>query len=99
MTKRFHNLRYVLICLFAACFSQAGWAKTLTIGADIWCPINCDPQDEKQGIGIDLARKIFEPYGYEIRYVVIPWSRALEEVRAGKLDAVVGATHADDESL
>lgn len=74
--------------------------KTLVIAADVWCPINCDPKVANQeGIGIDLARRVFEPLGYRIKYVIMPWSRALEEVRAGKIDAVIGATVKDDPSL
>ncbi len=74
-------------------------AKTLTIAADVWCPINCEPDAQQVGIGIELAKSIFEPLGYKINYVVMPWTRALEEVRAGKIDAVVGANTADEDTL
>lgn len=74
-------------------------SPTLTVGGDVWCPVNCDSEDARPGIGIDLAKRVFEPLGYEIRYIVIPWSRALEEVRAGRIDAVVGASHNDDPLL
>lgn len=74
-------------------------AKKLTIAADAWCPINCDPSDNDPGIGIELAKRIFEPLGYEINYVITPWARALEEVRSGKVDAVVGANTSDDATL
>lgn len=74
-------------------------AKKITIAADAWCPINCDPADEHPGIGIELAKKIFEPLGYEINYVIVPWARALEDVRQGKIDAVVGANTSDDATL
>lgn len=73
--------------------------KTLTIAADEWCPINCAPDKEPFGIGIDLAKTIFEPLGYEVKYVTMPWTRALEEVRKGNVDAVVGANTTDDPTL
>ena len=73
--------------------------QTLTIEADEWCPINCNPSASQLGIGIDLAKKIFEPLGYRINYVVVPWTRALEDVRSGKADAVVGASRSDDARL
>lgn len=74
--------------------------KTLTIAADSWCPLNCDPAvDGVEGVGVDLARKIFEPLGYKVDYIIMPWARALEESRQGRIDAVVGANEGDDPTL
>lgn len=73
--------------------------KNIIIAADIWCPVNCDPKGEELGIGVDLVKKIFEPLGYKVYYQVMPWSRALEEARAGRIDAVIGGNHTDDERL
>jgi len=83
--------------LFSAQAQQA--QRTLTIEADEWCPINCKPNGNPQGIGIELARKVFEPLGYRVNYVVVPWSQALKDVRAGLADAVVGANTSDDPRL
>lgn len=74
-------------------------AKTITIAADIWCPINCAPDGPELGVGIDVAKKIFEPLGYTVNYVIEPWARAMDDVRSGKVDAVVGANETDDPSL
>lgn len=71
----------------------------LTIAADEWCPINCNPDDKQLGVGIDLARQVFEPLGYQIKYVVMPWTEALEQVHAGKVDAVVGANYEEGPEL
>jgi polar amino acid transport system substrate-binding protein len=78
---------------------QAEEARVIRIAADLWCPINCTPLEAQEGIGIDLARKIFEPLGYTVDYMVVPWARALEDVRSGKIDAVIGANHTDDPTL
>jgi polar amino acid transport system substrate-binding protein len=89
----------LLFCLSFFSLSAMAEEKTLTIAADVWCPINCDPTGTEQGIGIDLAREIFAPLGYKVAYVTMPWARALQEAREGKVDAVVGANHSDDPSL
>lgn len=73
--------------------------RVLVIAADRWCPINCGEDDENAGIGVDLARHIFTPLGYRVHYIVMPWARALEEVRAGTVDAAVGANEEDDPTL
>lgn len=74
-------------------------SETLVIAADIWCPINCDPKDEKQGLGVEVARAVFEPLGYHVRYEVMPWVRVLEEAHEGKVDIVIAANPSDDPNL
>lgn len=73
--------------------------KTIVIEADEWCPINCTPGAGEEGIGIDLARKVFEPMGYKIRYVIVPWTQAVDDVHKGRIHAIVGANHHDDSGL
>lgn len=97
-------LRIVLVLFTVLVASPArathhGGPLTITIAADIWCPINCDPSGERMGFGVDLTKRIFEPLGYTVHYVVMPWARALSEVRAGDIDAVVGANYSDDKNL
>ncbi len=98
-----NHISKILICFLffvsTAHAEEATMAKTITIAADVWCPINCDPADDNLGVGIDLAKRIFEPLGYKINYVILPWARALEDARQGKIDAVVGANTSDDPTL
>lgn len=83
----------------ASSLANQNTGKVLKIVADLWCPINCTPMDDEEGVGIDLVRKIFEPMGYTVDYLLMPWARALEEVRAGKIDAIIGANATDDATL
>jgi polar amino acid transport system substrate-binding protein len=90
----------LLLATMAPLGAQAQTPKaTITIAADEWCPINCSTGGSQLGIGIDLAKKIFEPLGYQINYQIMPWTDALKQVRAGKVDAVIGASTQDDASL
>lgn len=90
----------VLCCFSAALvFAQDAAPKILTVEADEWCPINCTPASGQEGIGIDIARKIFEPLGYKVNYVIVPWTQALTDARSGTIEAVVGANMQDDPSL
>lgn len=76
----------------AVCLSPgAGRAQTLTIGADVWCPMNCEPGTERPGYMVEIARAVFEPVGIEVVYEVMPWARAVEASRVGLLDGVIGA--------
>ena len=97
--QRYAVTLFSLIALAVLASSSAIAAKkTIIIEADEWCPINCAPGNY-EGIGIDLARKVFEPMGYEIKYVIVPWTKALADVRSGEIYAVVGANRNDDNTL
>lgn len=82
-----------------AVFALSDKKPEIIIAADSWCPINCSRGDSREGVGIDLARAIYEPLGYRVRYVVMPWADALSKVRFGEVHAVVGAGRVDDPNL
>ena len=66
--------------------------RTLTLAADPWCPYNCAPGGDQEGYLIDIARQVFEPLGYRVQYLNLPWRRALEFSRRGVIDGAVGVT-------
>lgn len=70
-------------------------AEELTVVADEWCPYNCAPNAERKGVLIEIAEKIFAAEGITIKYTILPWARAIEQVREGKSDALVGAARTD----
>lgn len=90
---------FLTLCCLAVLPASAQEQKVITIAADVWCPINCQPGSARPGVGIELVQKIFEPLGYRINYVIMPWSRALEAIHNGGADALVGAGRSDDATL
>ncbi len=72
-------------------FSGGLLAKSVSIRADVWYPINGVPGSDKPGYMIELAQIILKEHGYTVDYRASPWERSLEEVRKGKHDCVVGA--------
>lgn len=97
--KIFSYLVFGCVALGAAAVAAPVPGKILTVAADEWCPINCAPGSDRPGIGIELAKRAFEPLGYRVRYITMPWAEALAKARAGKVDAVVGANRNDDPTL
>lgn len=86
-----------MIFFFATLFLYItpAWAERIVIVGDPWCPYNCEPRAEMPGFMIETARAIFKEQGIEVQYITMPWSRALDSVRKGEYDAVVGAFKED----
>lgn len=70
-------------------------ADQVSIRADVWYPMNGDPGSGNQGFMIDIAEKVLTANGHTLDYKAMPWERALDQVRAGKFDCVVGAYKSD----
>lgn len=71
----------------------------LTLVADPYCPYNCAYDANQQGYVLDLARMIFEPEGYQVNYQILPWSRAVNEVREGNFTAAIGVSGRNSRGL
>lgn len=82
-------LLLVLVLLFQLAPSSAA-ARTITLAADPWCPINCEPGAPLEGYVIEAARQIFSQAGIDVEYRISPWSRVLLDVENGHLDGAVG---------
>lgn len=90
--------KWAMFVAFLAILSppiKADDKKTVLLVSDSWCPYNCEPGAENPGILIEIAKRALEKEGFEVKYETLPWSRAIEETRAGKYDAIVSAAEAD----
>ena len=79
--------------------AQAGGAGTITVRADSWAPYCADPKDALPGYGIEILKQVFEKKGYTVDYQIMPWKRAVEEVKAGKWNIAIGATKSECEGF
>lgn len=80
-----------LLLLPLLCVASLSTAETLTLRADAYLPFNGDPKAERPGSIIELAKRVFEKAGYTVDYQIMPWTRAIEEVKASRLDGAVAA--------
>ena len=84
-----------MLPLAALLFGFGAQAATISIVADEWCPYNCEPGSDKPGFMIEIAQKVLGSAGHTVDYKNMPWSRAIDEARKGKFDAIVGAAKDD----
>jgi polar amino acid transport system substrate-binding protein len=81
----------VVLLLFTTLSSHAFSNKEIVIAGDNWCPVNCGEHDKQQGFMIDVARAALAKSGYTLKYMEMPWLRAIELAREGKIHGIVGA--------
>lgn len=84
---------YLALCLaFALVAASPTIAmERVLVVSDRWMPFNGEPGSPKEGYAVEMLRMIFKRKGIEVEYIERPWKRALEDVRAGRADMVIGA--------
>lgn len=79
-------------------FSAPG-GKSLSIVADEWCPFNCSQDSLDQGFVVDMTKDILGAAGFDIDYSTQAWTSAVDDVKAGRKDAIVGASREEAQGL
>jgi polar amino acid transport system substrate-binding protein len=65
--------------------------RLVTICSDPWMPYAGEAgPGADEGYVIALARAALGRSGHQVRYVVVPWSRCIADVQAGRWDAIAG---------
>ena len=96
MSKRTKCIFGIFLLLILA---QIAVAETITIVADEWPPFNGTPGSKNEGYMVDIARKVFEPKGFTVKYELVPWTRALQGTRKGLYNGAIAATKVEAEGF
>lgn len=72
-------------------FSTPSIADEITIVADQWSPYCGVPDTAKPGYGIEIAQLAFKNAGHTVKYINMPWNRAITATRKGNYNAIIGA--------
>jgi len=87
--KRRKHMKRVLMSVIAVLFLGAGISygadKHITSAANAWPPF-LDPEAPGQGLSIEIVKAAFATQGYTFVHDFIPWARAVNEVKKGKID-------------
>lgn len=94
------NILQIFILNLVALFSLSAIAnnKKVVLAADYWCPYNCTPGSDKEGLLIDIARIAFAKKGIEVEYKLTPWVTAVDDFNKGRIDGIVGTVYGEVES-
>ncbi|MCR8922867.1 transporter substrate-binding domain-containing protein [Dasania sp. GY-MA-18] len=91
------KLLWLVSFFFTAASSAAN--EVVRLVADEWCPFTCAYTQAPQGIGVDIARKIFEDRGYQVTYHTATWDEAKRMVSEGEADILIGTVRAETPDL
>jgi polar amino acid transport system substrate-binding protein len=90
MNRFFHTF----IAVFVVMISLSARAEKWTIAVTEWYPYICEFCDG-QGPAISSVRKMMNDVGIDIRFVFLPWARAISEVKLNKIDGFYPAWKED----
>jgi polar amino acid transport system substrate-binding protein len=89
--------KLVFLCLFNFTINIS--ADEIVLSADEWCPFNCNPNHENQGLLLDIAKFSFARKGHSIKYVPATWKRAIRQVMKNQHQGLIGAAKPDAPDL
>jgi len=88
-------MKYFIVFCFILVMATPCHAETITIVADEWPPFNGKANSQFEGYMVDIARIIFEARGIEVKYITMPWKRAIAGTEQGIYTAAIGASKTD----
>lgn len=68
--------------------SFAAHAATITAAQDPWAPF-VQKDVSSPGVSVEIIVEAFKTQGHTVDFKIMPWSRALEQVKSGKIDVLV----------
>lgn len=91
------NIVFTACCLVVlAVLSVPGMAaERVVVVSDRWMPYNGEPGSFQEGYAVEILRAVFESRGFEVDYKEQPWKRAVDDVRSGKADILIGAAQSE----
>lgn len=84
-----------LITFISMCFICLNLqAEIVTAAQDPWPPFVQEGKDP--GLSVEIAQQALKTQGYELRMRIMPWSRAMNEVKNANVDMIISAWKTDE---
>ncbi|RSD30575.1 transporter substrate-binding domain-containing protein [Vibrio pectenicida] len=81
-------MKNVLLLAVAALFSVQSVAATITAAQDPWAPF-VQKDTSSPGVSVEILTEAMKTQGYDVDFKIMPWTRALNEVKDGRIDILV----------
>ncbi|WP_108648978.1 substrate-binding periplasmic protein [Dongshaea marina] len=84
-----------LLCCFLMMVSAQLSAKAVTLTADEWPPFS-GKKLQNMGLANEIVVTALKKGGMESKVKILPWTRAMESVKQGKMDAISTVWYTDE---
>lgn len=64
--------------------------KPVIVAPAFWCPYSCDAKAKDRGIQVEIIESSLKKEGVDIDYKNMPYDRALDQLKKGKIDGITG---------
>jgi len=80
---------HLWLLLLPLLLCQNALAEPLNIVSEAWPPYIYEVDGQLQGVDYDVANQVLGQLGYETRWQLMPWRRALHDTASGRADAIL----------
>tara|TARA_Y100001956_G_scaffold79040_1_gene91639 strand:- start:2381 stop:3109 length:729 start_codon:yes stop_codon:yes gene_type:complete len=81
-------MRNILLVVSTILLSFVTHAATITAAQDPWAPF-VQKDKANPGVSVEIITEAFKTQGHSVEFKIMPWTRALNEVKSGKVDVLV----------
>ncbi len=81
-------MRHFLLIVVTVLFSLVTHGATITAVQDTWPPFS-QKDEQNPGISVEIVIEAFKASGHTVNFKIMPWARALNEVKHGNIDVLV----------
>lgn len=75
--------------------STSALADTISFRSDYWCPYICQPDSDKPGYMVEIAKTVFEKHGHRVQVLLSSWVSAIKDTRSSKVQGLMGCSIVD----
>lgn len=79
----------------SAFVSTSAFADTISFRSDYWCPYICQPDSDKPGYMVEIAKTVFEKHGHKVQVRLSSWVSAIKDTRSNKVQGLMGCSVVD----
>lgn len=81
-------MRTFILLIVSTLLSFYACAATITAAQDPWAPF-VQKDSANPGVSVEIITEAFKSQGHTVDFKIMPWTRALNEVKSGKVDVLV----------
>jgi polar amino acid transport system substrate-binding protein len=81
-------MRNLILLVVSTFISFAVNSAVITAAQDPWAPF-VQKDNANPGVSVEIITEAFKSQGHTVDFKIMPWTRALNEVKSGKVDVLV----------